>query len=192
MFRRSAISLAVAGAMTLSLSACNDSDSTPVSTPNPSMNFNRVATFNVCSQVGASCESDDVTVAEIAAASEDGMTVIYTNSEKGEIGFVDITNPAAPVGIGHLDVGGEPTSVTVLGKYALVAVNTSADYVNTSGKLMVVDIATQTEVTSIDMGGQPDSVAHSPNGKYVAVAIENERDEDLGDGVPPQMRRYGG
>ena len=31
-------------------------------------------------------------------------------------------------------------------------------------------------------GGQPDAVAVSPDGKYVAIAIENERDEDLEDG----------
>ena len=38
-----------------------------------------------------------------------------------------------------------------------------------------------------DAKGQPDSVAISPDGKFVAIAIENERDEDLNDGVIPQM-----
>ncbi len=36
------------------------------------------------------------------------------------------------------------------------------------------------------MGGQPDSVAASKDGALLAVAIENERDEDLNDGVLPQ------
>jgi hypothetical protein len=40
-----------------------------------------------------------------------------------------------------------------------------------------------------DLGGQPDSVAASPDGRYLAVAIENERDEDLDDGVIPSCRR---
>ena len=40
---------------------------------------------------------------------------------------------------------------------------------------------------SCDLGGQPDSVAISPDGKLVAVAIENERDEDLNDGKIPQL-----
>ncbi len=46
-----------------------------------------------------------------------------------------------PTGVLALD--GEPTSVDVLGnKYALVAVNTSTNFINTSGKLVVVDITT--------------------------------------------------
>jgi DNA-binding beta-propeller fold protein YncE len=42
-------------------------------------------------------------------------------------------------------------------------------------------------LASCDLGGQPDSVAVAPDGSFVAVAIENERDEDLGDGRVPQM-----
>lgn len=36
-------------------------------------------------------------------------------------------------------------------------------------------------------GGQPDSIAVSPDKTFAAIAIENERDEDLGDGELPQM-----
>jgi hypothetical protein len=75
-------------------------------------------------------------------------------------------------------VGGEPTSVAVKGAYALVGVNTSADFVNTSGLLAVVDIASRAVVRNIALGGQPDSVAVSPDGNFAVVAIENERDED--------------
>jgi YVTN family beta-propeller protein len=46
------------------------------------------------------------------------------------------------------------------------------------GKLVVVDIATRQVVHEIALGGQPDSIAISKDGKYVAVVIENERDED--------------
>jgi hypothetical protein len=53
--------------------------------------FNRTATFAVCHQVGASCESDATTAAEIVAASLDGMTLVYSNSPKQEVGFVDIS-----------------------------------------------------------------------------------------------------
>jgi len=94
----------------------------------------------------------------------------------GVIGLVDITNPDTPIGMGTVSMGGEPTSVAVLGDYALVGVNTSVDFVDTSGKLVVVRISTKEIVTQIDLGGQPDSVAVSPNEKYVAVVIENERD----------------
>jgi hypothetical protein len=141
--------------------------------------FQRVATLanyrnNVAANIG------ETTVSEIIATTHDGNTLVYTDSPGKQIGFVDITNPANPLPDGIVALDGEPTSVDVLAnKYALVAVNTSADFVNTSGKLVVVDIATRAIVGSIDLGGQPDSVKISPDGKYIAIAIENERDEGV-------------
>src|SRR5690606_23073154 len=140
----------------------------------------------VCLNSELSCNSDDETVAEIVAASEDGRLLIYTDSPGEQVGFVDISNPAAPQPGGTLPLPGEPTSVGVVGSYALIAVNTSADYVNTSGQLVVIDLTTKTQVASLPLAGQPDSVAISPDKQYAAVVIENERDEDLGSGEPPQ------
>jgi len=188
--KKTAIAFVAALMLTVSLQGCgggSDAQSPEPSRPDATMNFNRVATFAVCSQIGSSCESDDETAAEIAAASTDGMTVIYTNSPKGEVGFVDITDPADPKPLGALAVGGEPTSVAVLDGYALVAVDTSASFVAPSGKLVVVDIARRSAVAEIALGGQPDSVAVSKDGKYVAVVIENQRDEDVNDGAMPQL-----
>ena len=37
------------------------------------------------------------------------------------------------------------------------------------------------------MPGQPDSVAISPDERYAAIVIENERDEDVNDGLIPQL-----
>jgi hypothetical protein len=153
---------------------------------NQSKNFNRIASIPICSQIDVNCDTDEQTVAEIVAAASDGMSLVYTDSEQEQIGFVDITDPADPVAAGTLALAGEPTSVAVKGDYALVAVNTSADYVNVSGHMQVVDLSSQTSVRQIDLGGQPDAVAVSPDGLYVAVVIENERDEDLGTGAPPQ------
>lgn len=153
---------------------------------NTSRNFNRIASFPVCSQIDASCNTDIETAAEIVAASADGTVLIYTDSPQQQIGFVNIVDPAAPSAMGVLALPGEPTSVAVKGQYALVGINRSSDFVNVAGSLEVVDIATQSIVASIDLGGQPDSVAVSPDGNYAAVVIENERDEDLGEGEPPQ------
>jgi hypothetical protein len=153
---------------------------------NQRKNFNRIASFPICSQIDVNCDTDEETVAEIVAAASDGLSLVYTDSEQEQVGFVDITDPADPVAGGTLALSGEPTSVAVKGDYALVAVNTSADYVNVSGHLEVVDISGQSSVRQIDLGGQPDSVAVSPDGNYAAVVIENERDEDLGSGAPPQ------
>jgi phytase-like protein len=145
--------------------------------------FQRIATFPVF--LNSSIE--DETVAEIVAASKNGKTLIYTDGKMEAIGFVDIENAKKPKPAGLLPVGGEPTSVTVKNKYALVAVNTSLDFVNVSGKLVVVDIKSRNIKRTIALGGQPDSIAVSPDGKYAAIVIENERDEDLNDGMLPQL-----
>lgn len=148
--------------------------------------FQRIATYLVCENT--SCDTDVVkeTVAEIVAVSKDGKTLVYTDSPTGNIGFVDISNPESPVGLGTVQTGGEPTSVAVVGKYALVAVNTSESYIAPSGHLAVYDlpaclanVAGCTPVRILNMNGQPDSVAVSPNGRYAAVAVENERDEEV-------------
>jgi WD40 repeat protein len=118
-------------------------------------------------------------VAEIAAVTPNGKTVLYTDSEEKEVGFVDISNPAVPQQLGAVTTAGEPTSVAITpgGRYALVC---------TRGPdlLLVIDLRARrsgpTIVADFPLGGQPDSVVISPDGRYAAIAIENERlDEDL-------------
>ncbi|MBM9615500.1 esterase-like activity of phytase family protein [Desulfobulbus rhabdoformis] len=141
--------------------------------------FQRIATFANYTNNGPQHLKQE-TVSEIIAATKDGMTLVYTDSPGKQIGFVDIADPGKPAAKGVVAVGGEPTSVDVLAnRFALVAVNTSADYINTGGELVVVDIATRAIVRRIDLGGQPDSIKISPDGHYVAIAIENERNEDI-------------
>lgn len=144
--------------------------------------FNRVATFPVY----LNTDIDSETVAEIIDVSEDGKTLVYTDGTAEKLGFVDITRAYKPMALGAIAVGGEPTSVAVAGEYALVAVNSSPNFITPSGHLHVVDIQSQTIVATHQLAGQPDSVAVSPDGRYAAVVIENERDEDFGDGEPPQ------
>jgi uncharacterized protein YjiK len=159
----------------------------PAQAQNPS--FQRIATIPAfLNTPGADEDAKAINeaVAEIVDASEDGNTLVYTDSANDALGFVDITVPANPLAAGLVDLAGEPTAVAVKGDYALVGVNTSENFINTSGKLQVVHISTQAVVAEYEVGGQPDSVAVSPDKNYAAVAIENERDEDLGDGRPPQ------
>jgi hypothetical protein len=148
--------------------------------------FIRLASFPVCRQFAADCDDSTETSAEIAAATEDGLTVVYTDSPAQQLGFVDITDPLDPQPLGTLDMGGEPTSVAVAGRYALVAVDTSPSFVAPSGELRVIDVAARTLVTTIDLGGQPDAVAVSPDRRYAAIVVENQRDEELGDGAREQ------
>lgn len=150
-------------------------------------NFNRIASFPVVSNMAEGEDSKRETSPEIIDVTADGLTLVYTDSPLEVIGFVDITDAHDPKPLGNLDVGGEPTSVAVLGGTAFVGVNTSENYVAPSGKVISVDVASQTQTGACDLGGQPDSVAKAPDGSFIAVAIENERDEDLNDGVIPQM-----
>ncbi|TCO74150.1 esterase-like activity of phytase family protein [Rhodovulum euryhalinum] len=151
------------------------------------MNFNRIASFPVVANMAAGEDTARATSAEIIDATADGMTLVYTDSPLGVIGLIDITEPAQPKPLGNLDMGGEPTSVAVLGRTAYVAVNTSDSYTAPSGRLATVDLDSKTETASCDLGGQPDSIAKAPDGSFLAIAIENERDEDLNDGIIPQM-----
>jgi hypothetical protein len=148
------------------------------------MNFNRIASFaTYANNADARAESS----AEIISASGDGMTLVYSDSPLGVISMIDITEPAAPVARGNIDVGGEPTAVSVLGNIAMAGVNTSESYTAPSGMLKAFDITTGIEVAACDLAGQPDSTAIAPDGSFIVVAIENERDEDLGDGGLGQM-----
>ena len=152
------------------------------------LGFTRIASYSVYEN---NADPSAETVAEIVAVSRDEMTLAYTDGEGGTVGFVDISDPSAPAGLGTVDVGGEPTSVAFKHDYALVAVNTSDSFTEPSGKLVVVSAPIGGEaasiVTEIPLIGQPDSIAVSPAGGYAAIVIENERDEDLGDGAPPQL-----
>ena len=150
--------------------------------------FARVATFPVYRNLGVDEDLGTETSAEIIAAAHGGALLVYTDSPTQRIGFIDIQDPSAPQPGGFFQLDGEPTSVAVLDDYALVGVNTSPSYIAPSGYLAVIDISDATapaQIASIDLGGQPDSVAISPDGRYAAIAIENERDEDAcarGDG----------
>jgi hypothetical protein len=53
-----------------------------------------------------------------------GKQLIYTDADENSIGFVDISDPAHPVGEGTVNVGGEPTSLVILDPLVLVGVNT--------------------------------------------------------------------
>lgn len=149
--------------------------------------FNRIASFPVASNLPKDKDPNSVTSSEIITASQDGNLLIYSDSPAGGIGFVDITDAAAPKAGGFMALDGEPTSVTSVAGKVLAGVNTSKSYVEPSGALAVIDIASRRVEARCDLGGQPDSVALSPAKDLLAVAIENERDEDLNKGALLQL-----
>lgn len=153
-------------------------------TASADMNFNRIGSFaTYLNNADPSQESS----AEIISVSGDGMTLAYSDSPLGVVGFIDITDPSAPVALGNIAVGGEPTAVSIIGQTAFVGVNTSESYTAPSGMVKAFDIKTMTELAACDLGGQPDSTATAPDGSFLTIAIENERDEDAGDGRTGQM-----
>jgi len=148
------------------------------------MAFNRIASF----PVAANLPEAEETSAEIIAVTGDGMTLVYSDSPAGVVGFIDITDPASPVAAGVFEMpSGEPTSVAVRGQIAFVGENTSESFTSPAGVLHAIDVDSREVLASCDLGGQPDSVGIAPDGSFVAVAIENERDEDAGNGRVPQM-----
>lgn len=180
-FRPSALSLSIAALFAVT--------ALPVGALSPATSnvtlqkyFQRVASFPILNN----SDIENETVAEIVDVSTDGNLLIYTDGKLEKLGFVDISDYKNPLPAGTIDLPGEPTAVAVSGDYALAGVNTSADFINVSGELIVVDMETRTEIASYELSGQPDSVAVSPDGKYAAIVIENERDEDLGSGRPEQ------
>ncbi|KWX68181.1 esterase-like activity of phytase family protein [Mycobacterium sp. NAZ190054] len=151
--------------------------------------YHRTATYPVHLNKPAEDPVDKETVAEISTVTPDGNTVIYTDAAGKRIGFVDIRDPAEPVGLGTLSLSelghadDQPTSVAAVGEFVLVVVDTTGgDFPNPSGRVDVVRVADRTRVHSIDLGGQPDSIAIAGDGSFAAIAIENQRDEEF---TPP-------
>ena len=78
------------------------------------------------------------------------------------------------------------------GDYLLVVIDeTGGDFANPKGRVDIVRVSDRTRVSSIDLQGQPDSIAISPAGApgkpKAAIAMENQRDEELNDGNLPQL-----
>lgn len=167
-------------------------------TPDAQSTFEHTATFPVYENRPDGEDKSTPTVAEISTVSKDGKTLIHTDALAQRIGFIDISNPNAPQGLGTLDLKAqghakdEPTSVAVYGDYLLVVIDeTGGDFANPKGRVDIVRVSDRTRVSSIDLKGQPDSIAISPAGApgkpKAAIAMENQRDEELNDGNLPQL-----
>jgi len=149
--------------------------------------FNRIASWPVAANLPEAMDPLTETSAEIITATPDGRMLVYSDSPLGAVGMVDITDPTNPQPAGTVMLDGEPTSVAVVGGLAIVGIATSESFTEPSGRLDAVALDTGAVVASCDLGGQPDAVAVAPDGSFAAVAIENERDEDLNDGAIPQL-----
>ena len=128
------------------------------------------------------------------------MLLVYTNASAGQIGLVDITDPAKPNVLPGLSVQindvGEPTSVAITpdGKYAVVTVRMGDDFANANpGRLRVYDISNQAavkHVKDIVVGIGPDSIALAGDSTSLraVLAIEDEETDANGDATVPGVR----
>ena len=159
--------------------------------------FERTATFPVYENRPKGDDIFKETVAEISTVTTDGNTLIHTDAAAQRIGFLDIRDPRAPKGLGTLNLKteghskDEPTSVATFGDYLLVVVDeTGGDFAHPRGRVDIVRISDRTRVKSINLKGQPDSIAISPAGApgkpKAAIAMENQRDEEANEGNLPQ------
>ncbi|WP_029106758.1 esterase-like activity of phytase family protein [Mycobacterium sp. URHD0025] len=197
--RRARAAAAVATAAVLIVAGCSTEDKKPGETPKatspidwnlPDANrYHRTATYPVYLNRPAEDPVDRETVAEISTVTPDGNTLIYTDAAAKRIGFVDIKDPAKPVGAGSLSLAelghkdDQPTSVAAVKDHVLVVVDTTGgDFAHPSGRVDIVRTGDRTRVHSIDLGGQPDSIAISPDGTFAAIAMENQRNEEF---TPP-------
>ncbi|WP_022883498.1 esterase-like activity of phytase family protein [Glaciibacter superstes] len=178
--------LLVGAALAAGVLATGPTASVPAQADEAGQAFHRTATYPVFQNVPAGVDPAEPTVAEISAVTADGNTMIYTDALGKRIGFLDISDPSAPLGAGTLSLAelghadDQPTSVAVYGDYVLVVVDESGgDFVNPKGRLDVVRVSDRERIASIDLGGQPDSIAISADQAYAAIAIENQRDEEF-------------
>jgi hypothetical protein len=151
-------------------------------------NFNRIATFQVPLNLPSDRDPSKKTVSEIITANEAGTLLAYTDAEQKAIGLVDITTANVPKPGGFVPVGGEPTSVVILGERAFAVVVTSGDnFKEPAGHLATIDLTSKQVTAKCELGGQPDSITLTKDKGKLAIVIENERDEKLNKGDLPQL-----
>lgn len=133
--------------------------------------FRRIATYPVYQN------APDLkrTAAEIIALDGTGRLLLYADSLGGGIGFLDISTPHRPQGLGWTRLQGEPTSVAIAGNQALLVVNDG----NFQGRLLIFDLSRRSVEAELPLPGQPDAIAVSPDGQFAAIVLENEAEEDF-------------
>lgn len=197
--KRARAAAAVTTAAALILAGCSTAEKKSGETPKANSpidwnlpdadRYHRTATYPVYFNKPAEDPIDRETVAEISTVTPDGNTLIYTDAAAKRIGFVDIKDPAKPIGTGTLSLAelghkdDQPTSVAAVKDHVLVVVDTTGgDFAHPTGRVDIVRVNDRTRVHSIDLGGQPDSIAISPDGTFAAIAMENQRNEEF---TPP-------
>ncbi|MEJ0104898.1 MAG: hypothetical protein WDO19_21105 [Bacteroidota bacterium] len=104
---------------------------------------------------------------------------IVTNTGTTQIDILDLSDPSAPLSIGHIDIspfGGGVNSVSVSEGKLAAAVE---GYVKTDpGKVVVFKTSDYSVIKQIPVGALPDMITFSHDGKYILTANEGEPNTD--------------
>ena len=126
--------------------------------------------------------------AEITAYDPGSKRLFVVNGANGTVDVLDLSNPAAPVRIGSLNVsalGAGVNSVAV--SDGLVALAIQANAKTSPGVVAFYNAATLGLLQSVTVGALPDMLTFTPDGKTVLVANEGEPNSyGLADSVDPE------
>jgi hypothetical protein len=120
----------------------------------------------------------DEAAAEIVAHDPVTQNLFVINAQSAEVDVLSITNPAAPLKVGSIDVkpyGGIANSVAVRDGIIAVAVENN---VKTSPGVVVFFDRNLNFLSQVTVGALPDMLTFTPNGRYVLVANEGEPNSD--------------
>ena len=115
--------------------------------------------------------------AEISAYDPATKKLFVTNSEKGGITVVDLSDPANPTEITaeFLAVGTANSVAVKDGKLAIAVENANKQ---NNGKVVVYGTSNLNAPTEYTVGALPDMVTFTPDGKFILVANEGEPNSD--------------
>jgi len=117
----------------------------------------------------------DRSAAEIAAFDAASARLFVVNGAKNQVDVLDLANPANPVLVDSVILGGTPNSVAVYAGLVAIAVE---DTVKTNpGTVVFTDVFGQV-INTVGVGALPDMLTFTPNGQYVLVANEGEPNDD--------------
>ncbi len=131
------------------------------------------------SYAGTYATGDPGASAEISAYDTATRRLFVTNSLDRTLEVIDLSNPAAPVKINTIPLGGDPTHVSV--KNGVVAVGVVAAVTTNPGTVQLYNAAdwgfgapVTPAIATVTVGALPDMVAFTPDGTRILVANEGE------------------
>jgi hypothetical protein len=120
----------------------------------------------------------DEAAAEIVAHDPATQNLFVVNAQSAEVDVLSITNPAAPLKVGSIDVkpyGGIANSVAV--RDGIIAVAVENQVKTSPGKVVFFD-RNLNFLSQVTVGALPDMLTFTPNGRFVLVANEGEPNSD--------------